>query len=227
MVGQQQYNQRCPLASGLDVIGSRWTLLIVRELVLGPRRFSEIRTELQGASSDMVTVRIKELVASGLLQRVPDRHYALTDAGYDLTGVIAAVNQWAFAHPDVVPVGTAIDRADMVRRLATLLSITARTSLPGGHAGHGDHLFGIGELRLSARPIVRGGYEFLECEDHDAPTATLSTSGLVQFVFETETSLDDLLEAGDLHIEQETARSLLALVRSVLPTMQQTSTPVA
>jgi DNA-binding HxlR family transcriptional regulator len=220
MVGQQQYNQRCPLASGLDVVGSRWALLVVRELMLGPRRFSEVQAELQGASTDMVAVRLKELMASGLIERSADRAYALTDTGFDLAPVVAAVNQWVFGHPEVVPFGAETGRADMTRRLATLLAITARTSPLGDH---GAHVLAIGALRLALRPQVDGSYAMVSTDSEDAPVAALSESGLVRFVFEAETSLDDLLDADDLSVAQQSSRSLLEALRAALPTRQHLS----
>lgn len=63
------YNQNCPIARGLDVIGERWTLLIVRELIGGPRRYSDLRAELPGIATNLLAQRLKELQESGLIDR--------------------------------------------------------------------------------------------------------------------------------------------------------------
>jgi DNA-binding HxlR family transcriptional regulator len=66
---RRNYNQNCPIACGLDVLGERWTLLILRELVGGPRRYGDLRTELPGIASNLLADRLRELEESGLVDR--------------------------------------------------------------------------------------------------------------------------------------------------------------
>src|SRR6185312_3196634 len=63
------YGDACGIARALDVVGERWALLVVRELLLGPQRFSDLRRALPGASSNMLTDRLRELEGHGVLQR--------------------------------------------------------------------------------------------------------------------------------------------------------------
>jgi DNA-binding HxlR family transcriptional regulator len=63
------YNQNCPVAKGLDVLGERWTLLILRELVGGARRYSDLRTELPGIATNLLTERLRALEQVGLVDR--------------------------------------------------------------------------------------------------------------------------------------------------------------
>ena len=63
------YNQNCPIARGLDILGERWTLLIVRELVGGPRRYGDLRAELPGIATNLLAERLKELQDAGLVER--------------------------------------------------------------------------------------------------------------------------------------------------------------
>ncbi|MDT5140561.1 MAG: hypothetical protein QOD58_4823 [Mycobacterium sp.] len=65
----RNYNQNCPIARGLDVLGERWTLLILRELVGGPRRYGDLRAELPGIATNLLAERLKELQESGLVDR--------------------------------------------------------------------------------------------------------------------------------------------------------------
>lgn len=82
------YNQNCPIARGLDVIGERWTLLIVRELIGGPRRYSDLRAELPGIATNLLAQRLKELQDSGLIDRtdlpapIGRTVYTLTDTAW-------------------------------------------------------------------------------------------------------------------------------------------------
>lgn len=88
MAGRKSYNQNCPIAKGLDVLGERWTLLILRELVAGPRRYSDLRAELPGIATNLLAERLKELEESGLVERtelpppIARTVYTLSDIGW-------------------------------------------------------------------------------------------------------------------------------------------------
>ncbi|MGB6515989.1 MAG: helix-turn-helix domain-containing protein [Mycobacterium sp.] len=82
------YNQNCPIARGLDVLGERWTLLILRELVGGPRRYGDLRAELTGIATNLLADRLRELEEAGLIDRtelpppVARTVYTLSDSGW-------------------------------------------------------------------------------------------------------------------------------------------------
>jgi len=84
----RNYNQNCPIARGLDVLGERWTLLILRELVGGPRRYVDLRAELPGVATNLLAERLKELQNDGLVDRtdlpapIGRTVYTLTDLGW-------------------------------------------------------------------------------------------------------------------------------------------------
>jgi DNA-binding HxlR family transcriptional regulator len=83
------------VARALDVVGERWALLIVRELLLGPRRFSDLRTSL-GASPNVVSQRLEELTAAGVVQRrsAGGALYELTDWGGELRPILLQLGRW-------------------------------------------------------------------------------------------------------------------------------------
>jgi DNA-binding HxlR family transcriptional regulator len=95
------YDDACAIARGLDVVGERWALLIVRELLFGPRRFSDLRTALPKASTNLLTDRLRELEASGVVHRrrlappAGSTVYELTERGAELAPVLDALGQWA------------------------------------------------------------------------------------------------------------------------------------
>jgi len=62
----RSYQQNCPIAKGLDVLGERWTLLILRELIGGPRRYGDLRAQLPGIATNLLADRLRELEAAGL-----------------------------------------------------------------------------------------------------------------------------------------------------------------
>jgi DNA-binding HxlR family transcriptional regulator len=88
MPTRRTYDQNCPIARGLDVLGERWTLLILRELVGGPRRYGDLRAELPGIATNLLAERLKELQDSGLVDRVDlpapigRTVYTLSDLGW-------------------------------------------------------------------------------------------------------------------------------------------------
>ncbi|MFG1461383.1 helix-turn-helix domain-containing protein [Xanthobacter sp. DSM 24535] len=93
----------CPIARTLDVVGDWWSLLIVRDAFLGRRRFGEFQKSLDIARN-MLSARLKALVAEGILQSVPAadgsafNDYELTEKGRDLFPIIVALRQWGEKH---------------------------------------------------------------------------------------------------------------------------------
>jgi DNA-binding HxlR family transcriptional regulator len=69
MATRRNYNQNCPIARGLDVLGERWTLLILRELIGGARRYGDLRAELPGIATNLLAERLNELQDAGLVDR--------------------------------------------------------------------------------------------------------------------------------------------------------------
>lgn len=100
MIERKSYGQFCGLARSLDRVGHRWTLLIVRELLVGDRTFRDLQTALEGISPSLLTQRLTELADDGLVVRneAPRRsksvEYRLTDAGRSLELVIIELIRW-------------------------------------------------------------------------------------------------------------------------------------
>jgi DNA-binding HxlR family transcriptional regulator len=105
MSTSRSYGDACAIARALDVIGERWALLIVRELLLAPQRFSDLRHSLSGASSNLITDRVRELEARGVLHRyklpppAASWVYDLTDWGRELEPIVLSLGAWAMHVP--------------------------------------------------------------------------------------------------------------------------------
>jgi DNA-binding HxlR family transcriptional regulator len=88
MAGRKSYRQNCPLARGLDVLGERWTLLILREFLGGARRYSDLRAALPGIATNLLADRLRELEESGIVDRtelpppVARTVYTLSEVGW-------------------------------------------------------------------------------------------------------------------------------------------------
>ncbi|MGO9977434.1 MAG: winged helix-turn-helix transcriptional regulator [Solirubrobacteraceae bacterium] len=110
MATLRSYQDACPIARSLDVVGERWALLVVRELLLGPQRYSDLRRALPGVSTNLLTDRLHELDDRGVLRRhrlpppAASTVYELTDRGRQLTGVLDALGAWGAELPR--PTGT-------------------------------------------------------------------------------------------------------------------------
>ena len=101
----RRYEDGCGMAHALDLIGDRWALLIVRELMLGPKRFSDIRADLPGLSANTLTQRLAELERNGIVLRQPlappaaGQAYGLTEWGYQSKPIMGALARWATRSP--------------------------------------------------------------------------------------------------------------------------------
>jgi DNA-binding HxlR family transcriptional regulator len=102
---RRRYDDACGTAHALDLIGERWALLVMRELMLGPKRFSDIRADLPGISANTLTQRLEGLEASGLVarKRLPPpasaQVYELTQWGYEAEPIVQVMGRWATRSP--------------------------------------------------------------------------------------------------------------------------------
>jgi DNA-binding HxlR family transcriptional regulator len=105
MASRRRYGEACPVAHALDVIGERWALLVVRELRLGPKRYSDLAASLPGAGPNVLAQRLRDLEDSGVLRRrtLPPpanaRVYELTAWGAELEPVFRALAHWGIRSP--------------------------------------------------------------------------------------------------------------------------------
>jgi DNA-binding HxlR family transcriptional regulator len=102
---KRRYDDACAAAHGMDLIGERWSMPLIRELLLGPRRFSDLRASLRGLSANVLTQRLEGLEAAGVLirRRLPPpasvQVYELTPWGYESAPIFQALGRWAVRSP--------------------------------------------------------------------------------------------------------------------------------
>ncbi|HEX2559908.1 winged helix-turn-helix transcriptional regulator [Phenylobacterium sp.] len=105
----RRYDDACATAHALDLIGERWAMLVMRELMLGPRRFSDLRASLSGLSANVLTQRLEGLEAAGVVRRrkLPPpasvQVYELTEWGLEAEPVLLALGRWAVRSPQHDP----------------------------------------------------------------------------------------------------------------------------
>jgi DNA-binding HxlR family transcriptional regulator len=165
------YDQYCPVARALEVVGDRWTMLVVRELLLGPRRFTDLFDGLPGISTNVLTTRLKELEEAGIVVRrqlpppAASTVYELDEGATALGGVIAAMAQWGM---DLLGRPR---RTDEVRGrwLVLGLAVTTAVAEPDGTTY---------ELRVDDDVVglrVAGGRLQAQQGSVDEPTAVITT----------------------------------------------------
>ena len=155
------YGDACGTAFGLELLGERWSLLIVRELMFGPRRFTDIRANLPGISAKVLTERLAGLEGSGVVIRstapepTPAQLYGLTEWGYAAEPIIQEIGRWAAASPLHDPT-LPLSPASFMLSLRTMLDVEASRDMEAVVT------FAIGTARFTARlangamPVERG-----------------------------------------------------------------------
>jgi DNA-binding HxlR family transcriptional regulator len=110
VVTNRTYGQQCGIANALDLVGERWALLVIRDLILGPKRFTDLRTSLPGIATNVLTQRLKQLERDGIVRRrflpppAASTVYELTEYGRELEVALLAFGRWgARTLPERVP----------------------------------------------------------------------------------------------------------------------------
>src|SRR3954452_3484695 len=109
MATKRTYGDGCAIAHGLDLVGERWALLVVRELLLGPKRFTDLKKGLPNASPNVISERLRELERAGLVERdklpppAGSHVYRLTDWGRGLEDIVVSLGRWAQSGPSPPP----------------------------------------------------------------------------------------------------------------------------
>jgi DNA-binding HxlR family transcriptional regulator len=211
MASKRTYGDRCGIARALDLVGERWALLVIRELLLGPKRFTDLRAGLPHVGPDVLAQRLRDLEQSGLVRRgtlpppAGSRIYELTERGRELEPVVIALGRFGSVAP--FPPGEAGIGVDAV--VIALKSLFAPSAADGMAA---TYELRLGEQRF--RLDVADGRIEIARGSAPAPDATLETDpGTLASVLWHGRKLDKARRAGDLAIggDRTAARRLLAL----------------
>lgn len=148
---KRQYDDACGAALGLQLLGDRWALLIVRELMYGPKRFGELRAGMQGISANVLTQRLAELEERRILQRrqlpppASTQVYELTEWGYEAEPIIQHLGKWATRSPEHDP-SLPLSSASMIMSMKTMIDrrrsekLVARIGFRFGHESFSGRL---------------------------------------------------------------------------------------
>jgi DNA-binding HxlR family transcriptional regulator len=199
MATTRTYDDGCAAAHALDLVGERWALLVVRELLLGPKRFTDLRSGLPNASPNVLAQRLRGLEAAGVVRRgklpppAASKIYELTEWGQDLEPVIIALGRWGVRSPSKPP-DAELGVDSLILSFRTMFDPRQAQGLATSYE------FRLGEDRFRAEVAE----ERLEIErgTADGPDVTVETDActLAALVYD-DLELDDALRSGDLKIE--------------------------
>jgi DNA-binding HxlR family transcriptional regulator len=199
MAKRRTYGDACGVARALDRVGERWALMIVRELLLGPKRFTDLRTALPKVSADVLTQRLRELTELDIVAKrtlpppAASVVYELTPRGRELEPVIHALGSWGAR----IPI-TADDRQMSFDAHILSFRTLYRPELAGD-------FWTVIELRLDGRPfcaeVSHDGRFTIEPGTAPGAHAVISgVPGMVLAVAHGRLSLDEAVRTGDIAV---------------------------
>jgi len=212
MATKRSYGEACRFAHALDLVGERWALLVVRELLLGPKRFTDLRAGLPHASSNILSERLRDLEQGGVIQhrKLPppaaSSVYELTEWGHELEPVVTKLGAWGARSP-FPPDSQEIGPDSIVLALRSLFDAEAAGELEATYE------LRIGEGRFWVE--IAGGKLDLDRGPATGPAASIEVPDAPTFaaVLTGELPLGDALGSGTLQIEggKQAAKRFLRL----------------
>jgi DNA-binding HxlR family transcriptional regulator len=199
---RRSYGDPCGVARALDAIGERWALLVVRELLLGPKRFSALHRGLGGVSQNVLAQRLRELEAAGVVRRrrlgppAGSWAYELTERGAELEPVLVAVGRWGRNEPMTADAELSVDA----------LVLALKTTFDPAAAGDLEATLDLQVDDDRLEVAVAGGRLSITRASAKDPDATLRTDvpTVRKLAFRTR-RLDDAAAAGDVAIDGDRA----------------------
>ena len=195
----RSYEDGCAAAHALDLVGERWALLVVRELLLGPKRFTDLRAGLPGTSPNVLSQRLRELEGAGVVRRrklpppAASRVYELTEWGLELEPVIVRLGRWGARSPSK-PRDVALGVDSLILSFRTMFDPRVAEGLTAGYE------LRLGEDRFRAE-VADGRFE-IERGTADRPDAIVEADSatLAGLVYEGR-DLTEALRSGEVRIE--------------------------
>jgi DNA-binding HxlR family transcriptional regulator len=170
MVTKRTYGDGCGIAHALDLVGERWALLVVRELLLGPKRFTDLRAGLPNASPNVLAGRLRELMDARVVtqRKLPppaaSQVYELTSYGRELEPIVLALGRWGLRSPDIDELAAVSADSAML----ALLTSTAGHDLgdtPTVQISFGQATFAVrvvaGTVEVTRGPVERPAAELV------------------------------------------------------------------
>lgn len=201
MASKRSYGEACRFAHALDVIGERWGLMVVRELLLGPKRFTDLREGLPRASTNILAERLRELEERGVVRRrkLPPPYgssvYELTEWGQELGPIVTQLGTWGARSP-FPPDSQAIGPDSIVLALRSLFDPQAAAGLEARYELRlGEERFAV-EVAAGELSVSREAHEKGPCE-----VAIAAEPGTLAELLTGELPLPEAIASGAVEVE--------------------------
>jgi DNA-binding HxlR family transcriptional regulator len=198
MARKRTYGEGCAAAHALDLVGERWALLIVRELLLGPKRFTDLHAGVLHASANLLAQRLRELEHVGIVRRrtlpppAPARVYELTEWGRELEPVLVGLGRWGSRSPQL-PAGAEMSLDAQMLALKAMFDPAAARGLSASfEIGLGPHRFHV--------TVADGQLELARGNAPSADAIIETDRNTLSDLLWHDRPVDDALRAGDARI---------------------------
>lgn len=212
---RRRYDDACAASHALDLVGERWALLVMRELMLGPKRFGDIKADLPGISANILTQRLEGLERVGILRRrklpppASTQVYELTEWGYESEPIFQVLGRWAARSPTHDPT-LHFGAVSMMLSLRTMLD----PALAAGMSARIDLVIGRETFRLT---LADGAIEAVRGRHAQADFTFTGEAGIIAAAVYGGQSLEALEAAGLLKLEGDRALAARFLTLFPLP----------
>lgn len=146
-MASRSYGQYCGVTTAVELIGERWAMLIVRDLLVGPRRYTDLKQGLPRIPTNILSTRLKELQEGGVVRRVPLLHcglvYELTPYGRQLEPIVLALGRWGFAQMGDPAPDDVVTADSLTMALRTAFRADAAAGVPSA-----DYELHVGDVTL-------------------------------------------------------------------------------
>ncbi len=207
-MSEHSYNQYCPIAHALDLVGDRWALLIVRDLILGPKRFTDLKGGLPGLGTNILATRLKSLERSGVVARralpfpAAATVYELTAYGRELGATLGALARWGGATMGPPQPGQGVSLDSVLLTVTALFRARTQASADAAYAVYFDEP----SLRVTVGVRVEDGAVRMDRVAPERPDVSLWTDiATVVNVVGGRLSLREAIDRGAVRIEGDPA----------------------
>lgn len=213
-MSSRKFADACGIARSLDVIGERWALLVVRELVFGPKRFTDLRNGLNGISQNVLSQRLRDLEAAGVVRRTmlgppaSTQAYELTPEGQALEPVLIAMSRWGARTP--VEPGTRMSDDAFALALKALFVPSANAGFVGRVRLRLGHDAFDAELGLADISVARAS-------GPDPDLVLIGDESVLRAVMFRHETLKSVTATGAIDVHGELDRAAEFLARFALP----------
>ena len=195
---KRRFDDACGLAHAMELLGERWAMLVLRELAYGPRRFSDLKTDLQGISANVLTQRLTELEARGLVRKtkLPPpaavQVYEATPWGLEVVPLIANLGKWAARSPLHNP-QLRMSHVSVVMSLQTLISPERAQGLDARIC------FRFGDVNY-VTTVRNGALEVERCDAEDCDVTFIGSPSEIAAVIHGGAPFETIRVDGDMEL---------------------------